>query len=713
VKSFLPTSAGVLAAAVSLAVAIVAHASAPTVHLQTLSSAPTGSDLQLTVGLALDDGNPATCGTAASLAVHAGDAVNFCYTLTNGSGHALSYHTLVDSVDGTIFSLLHHEVAAGATYRFNRVVTASLAADTYAATWTAQDLEPGYAASTITPAFVDISTTGTALTLADDTATGVTLPFAFALYGSASNLLTVGNNGTLVLGTLDGFSYSFNDPLPNANDVFMGGALILPFWDDLVDSAGGVYWQVTGNAPQRRVIVQWSRPHFLQVEGARVEVEAILGEDGSLSFQYANSVFGDPANPGWDNGGSATIGLQNVDATIANQYSFDTPALAATDAIAWTPTAPTAFSANASVHLDVAPALVPATVTLTPDPLGASASPGGAAVSIPLQIANSGDIELQWSALEAPATIVRAGDASGTAPHASTPEQRKRAANLATRDRFRASVPDTVSVRGSVTPGCDESTPGIIVHDDGTPEDGYRDGSGLFTIAGYADRFTPSVYPSTFTSACVSFLAIAENTSQDFQLVVYDDSGFDGGPGNLLASVNATASNIPTTATAAFVRVDLAGLGISVQSGSVYIGVLFDPTSPTGVFVASDVNGAPNAASGFLTRGSPGSLDTWEPIVDQFSDYHSLLVRAVERPDACATTSDVPWLSLSATSGTVDGHDAATITATLDPAQLVAGEYDAALCIATNDPAHPHVTVPVHFSVGDTIFTDGFELPST
>ena len=31
-------------------------------------------------------------------------------------------------------------------------------------------------------------------------------------------------------------------------------------------------------------------------------------------------------------------------------------------------------------------------------------------------------------------------------------------------------------MRGEITPGCDEATPGILVHDDGMPEDGYRDG---------------------------------------------------------------------------------------------------------------------------------------------------------------------------------------------------------------------------------------------
>jgi hypothetical protein len=191
--------------------------------------------------------------------------------------------------------------------------------------------------------------------------------------------------------------------------------------------------------------------------------------------------------------------------------------------------------------------------------------------------------------------------------------------------------------------------------------------------------------------------------------VVYDDSGWDGGPGNLLAAVDAVATDIPTSAVASFVRVDLSGVGISIDSGSVYIGVQFDPIDPGVVYVASDVNGAPDAGNGYLMRGNPGAPGGWDPIVDQFPDYHALLVRAVEAPDACALPSDVPWLSLSAMSGDVGAHDAASISVTLDPSVLAAGHYEAALCIGSNDPQHPRTVVPVRFDIGDALFTDGFD----
>lgn len=670
------------------------------------SASPAGDGIALTVGLMLDDGDPAACGTASTLAVHVGDPVNFCYTVTNAGGVTLGYHTLVDGNDGTIFSLLHHDLAPGETFQFNRIVTVRDGVDTYEATWTAQDDAPGYRPVEATPGFLDIRSTGTPLGLADDGVAGVTLPFAFSLYGVSSAELAIGNNGELVFGTLDAVSAAFNDTLPSTFAILGPGALIAPFWDDFGEAGGDVYWEVLGTAPDRRAVIEWDRPHFLFDDGGHADVEAILGEDGSLSFQYASTVFGDPANPDWDNGGSATVGLQNADASIGNLYSFDTPVVVAPLAIGWVATSPVAFTASATATLEISPALVPATISVTPTTVVASAATGGAPVTVPLQIANAGDRDLDWSLVEAP------GGASRHAPtnddRSSSALARKIAANEATRDRYLSRASDAPSVRGDIAPGCDEATAGLLFHDDGAPEDGYRDGSGLFPINAYVDRFTPSAYPATLTAACVSFLTLGP-TTQDFDLIVYDDTGFNGGPGSLIASVPATALDIPATATASFVKVDLSGLGISIAGGSVYIGAEWNPLEPGDVFIASDTTGDPDAGHGYHMRGSDQGLGSWDPTIEEFADYHALLVRAVEAPDHCATPADAPWLTLSATSGSVAGHDSGSLLATFDPTGLASGTHLATLCIASNDPTHPRLVVPVRFDVGDRVFANGFD----
>jgi hypothetical protein len=327
---------------------------------------------------------------------------------------------------------------------------------------------------------------------------------------------------------------------------------------------------------------------------------------------------------------------------------------------------------------------------------------------VPLQIANGGDIELSWNLAEAPAGSATLSKAATTDRATSSPLARKVAANEATRDRFRSRAPDAPAVRGNVTPGCEAATAGMLLHDDGSPEDGYRDGSGLFSINAYVDRFTPTAYPATLTTACVAFLTLGP-TTQDFELIVYDDTGFNGGPGNLIASVPATALDIPATATASFVKVDLSGLGISIQSGSVYVGAQWNPLEPGDVFIASDTGGDPNAGQGYHMRGSDLGLGSWDPTIDEFGDYHALLVRAVEAPDYCSSPADVPWLTPSETSGTVAAHESGSISVTLNPDGLVEGTYAATLCIASNDPTHPHLVVPVRFDVVDGIFANGFD----
>jgi hypothetical protein len=65
----------------------------------------------------------------------------------------------------------------------------------------------------------------------------------------------------------------------------------------------------------------------------------------------------------------------------------------------------------------------------------------------------------------------------------------------------------------------------------------------------------------------------------------------------------------------------------------------------------------------------------------------------------CADPSDVPWLSESPASGSVDGGDSQASTVTVDAASLAQGSYSAHICVATNDTAHALVDVPVSVTV--------------
>ncbi len=77
----------------------------------------------------------------------------------------------------------------------------------------------------------------------------------------------------------------------------------------------------------------------------------------------------------------------------------------------------------------------------------------------------------------------------------------------------------------------------------------------------------------------------------------------------------------------------------------------------------------------------------------------------------CANHTDVPWLSFSANSGSVDPNDTTEVTVTFDANGLAAGTYNAKICVDSNTPFDTIAAVPVTFTVdaGDRIFANGFD----
>ena len=379
-----------------------------------------GICLDVTLGT---DTTSGACGTTDTLDVSVGDQVNYCYTVTNDSGISLDYHSLADNVNGDIFTLANIVLADGASYQYNRITTAG-ASETVTSTWTAQDQPPGYASdysegggaitdrifcdgfdgTACNPGggsnFIAIDTTGTALNLTDDGSADVTMPFSFTLYGSTSNLLSVSNNGGIVFGQSGGTLPFTNAALPLSG----AGALILPLWDDFDAEQGNVYYETQGTAPNRKFIVEWyDRVHFngtANTDGATFEV--ILDEaTQTVDFEYLDVQYtgngalgGDPAV--CNDGVCATIGLQSDDTTY-NQFSALTASIADNSAIAWTATTPQIFTDSDTTTLNVgAPDIdvQPASVSGTVD--------AGGSTTLPLDIDNLGNRDLNWSANEAP-----------------------------------------------------------------------------------------------------------------------------------------------------------------------------------------------------------------------------------------------------------------------------------------------------------------------
>jgi len=176
---------------------------------------------------------------------------------------------------------------------------------------------------------------------------------------------------------------------------------------------------------------------------------------------------------------------------------------------------------------------------------------------------------------------------------------------------------------------CD-TAPGIVIHDDGTVENGYGGGPGVTVI--YADKFTPAAYPSMYTSACVAFNRLCIGpTSYPIEIVVFDDDGPGGSPGTELGSMPVTNTNIPIFPDPVPVwnSFDISSLNIVVNAGSVYIGARWSSADTLAqVYLSSDENG-PGSGDGYWFS----TIDNaWAPIPTVFPLYHALFVRAVEQP---------------------------------------------------------------------------------
>jgi subtilisin family serine protease len=243
------------------------------------------------------------------------------------------------------------------------------------------------------------------------------------------------------------------------------------------------------------------------------------------------------------------------------------------------------------------------------------------------------------------------------------------------------------------------NAPGLIVHDDGSVENGYGADPSLVQRITMVDYFVPRTYPTRLDAACIVFVSIGPS-SLDFDLVVYDDDGPGGSPGTELGSLALSASDLPVPPlppTLPWKSFDLSGLDLRIQSGGVYIGVRWFATDPP-VTLGADTSSARPANFGHgYKKFDDGS---WDSLAAAFPAYRSLFIRAATHDvSGCEAPSDVPWLTLTPASGTVAPGGSAEVAVRIDSSGLAAGEHHASLCLDSNDPERPRVVVPVRLTV--------------
>lgn len=167
-----------------------------------------------------------------------------------------------------------------------------------------------YESAILTPAFEDISATGTvisALTGQDDAAASVPIGFNFSFFGANQSSVFVSTNGIMTFGT--GFTTFGNTDMTTTP----AQAAIAPFWDDL-HAAGGaadsnIFFQTSGSGPNEHLTVQWNKVRFFSggTAGDTLTFQAQLYADGRIEFNYLDLVSGSAAG---NNGGGASVGIK-------------------------------------------------------------------------------------------------------------------------------------------------------------------------------------------------------------------------------------------------------------------------------------------------------------------------------------------------------------------------------------------------------------------
>ena len=173
--------------------------------------------------------------------------------------------------------------------------------------------------------YIDIAGTGAAQNHADDQNTTVVLGGpAFDFYATSYTQVAFDSNGYLQLGTPTPADFTNDCPVPNTTDP---DNLIAPYWDDFNPAEANAdddYFQYFANCPRPSRfpgvpgcnVFQWRTCFFgSSCGGVQQDLEVILYDTWDIVYQYQQTT---------QTGTSASIGIENSDASIGLGYSCNT-----------------------------------------------------------------------------------------------------------------------------------------------------------------------------------------------------------------------------------------------------------------------------------------------------------------------------------------------------------------------------------------------------
>jgi hypothetical protein len=138
----------------------------------------------------------------------------------------------------------------------------------------------------MSPAFEDISTTGTKATILNrDDGTFVIKPVDFEtfVYGfRVGDRVTVSVNGALTL--------AGTPTLPTTPGMIPGmgnpAFLLAPYWANLELATGEIYWQMVNEAPARTLVIQWNKVKVKGQPNSELTFQVRVLQTGVISFEY-------------------------------------------------------------------------------------------------------------------------------------------------------------------------------------------------------------------------------------------------------------------------------------------------------------------------------------------------------------------------------------------------------------------------------------------
>jgi hypothetical protein len=647
---------------------------------------------------------PGVCAATNSVTVTTGTDVYYCFQATNTGTVTFEFHDLVDDHLGMVLDAFPYTLAPGASSP--EVIISDTAAGPVVntATWTAADALGGYVIDdTIAVNFEDISATGTAVALTDDSTAQFPIGFSFEFYGTTYTDFWVSSNGFLATtGTSNGCCSGQNLPNPSAPNGVIAG-----WWEDMNPSNGGTHhYQVLGTAPNRRLIFQVTNvPHYST--GNLVTLQYKLFETTNLIEVHYQAAPSD--------GGSHTAGIENQDGTVAALYYYGTAALSTPLAVRYAPTAPQAASAVATATVNIADP----DITVSPASL-LSAQMSNTQATLPLTLGNVGAINLTWTLEEEPVErnfppmteATGPGDAAVAVERAD--EQLPAKAPVWFPETVTWNAPDAVLY---------DNGP-LVTHPGGGA--GGADASALQTnlamntlgagaqvSAGnrLADEFTVTD-AAGWDIDTITFFTYQTGSTTTSTINAVNVQIWDGPPNaggtvvwgdpttNILASTTWTniyrTTDTTLTTTNRPIMTAVADVNTVLPPGTYWVDYQIGGSLASGPWVP------PVTILGQTTTGNAIQYTStgWANLTDTGTLTPQGVPFILEgQPAICGNLVDVPWLSASPVAGTIAPAGSQPVTVTFDSTGIALGTYQATICLFSNDPDEPVVPVPVTMDV--------------